>query len=90
MRRYVYYFIVFQLLDIITTYIGLNMGLTEGNGLFRNIDLLTTFLIKLFVVYVLAEMMQKLKYCKWFWVVAIESSIFALWNGMNILLVVMV
>ena len=48
MKRYIYWFIVFQLLDIITTYVGINIGLHEANRAWQE-NLLLGIPIKLFM-----------------------------------------
>lgn len=77
-------------MDIITTFVGFTLGLREGNPFWKSTDLLTIILIKLFFVYAIAETVQLLPDRKSWWLLPIESALFVVWNGINILLVVMV
>ena len=89
MKRYIYWFIVFQLLDIITTYVGINIGLHEANRVWQE-NLLVGILIKLFMVYAISDTAQYLKEHAILWVLPILSAGIVAWNGLNILLVVLV
>jgi len=73
----VYIFILVELLDILTTGIGISMGLTEINPIGISLEVLVT---KLIVIFCVAEILHLKKRRKIDWVIPIVAGIPTTWN----------
>ena len=77
----VYVFILVELLDILTTGIGISMGLTEINPIGISLEVLVT---KLIVIFCVAEILHLKKRRKIDWVIPIVAGIPVAWNVLMI------
>ena len=75
----VYIFILVELLDILTTGIGISMGLTEINPIGISLEVLVT---KLIVIFCVAEILHLKKRRKIDWVIPIVAGMPVVWNIM--------
>jgi hypothetical protein len=77
-------FILAEFFDIITTYVGLNLGLIEMNPLFKFPHTLIIF--KLLVTVLVSFCLEELPDRKIYYIFPIVAGIPVVWNLLNILL----
>lgn len=80
-------FICFEIFDVITTFIGLELGLTEANPIVNKIGMGAVLLIKFLVVIIGISILQKRKYLWLDVLVLIVVILPVVWNIMQLLLV---
>lgn len=78
-------FILAETLDIITTLIGLKLGLVETNPLYKNPILL--FSLKIALVGVVAIVLQQVTFYRIYFIVPFMAGLVVPWNILNIVLV---
>lgn len=87
LKKVSYVFIITQILDIVTTFIGLKFAnVWEWNSMGFNLQ---TVLIKLAFIFLIVYVLEHEKYFKFMWAVPIVSGIAPVWNvGIIILSIV--
>lgn len=86
MRRVVIYFLIAEILDFITTYIGISMGGIELNPLFPLLGWTWLIIFKLLSILIIVVVMQKKTETKFDILVPISITLFVVWNTINIVL----
>jgi hypothetical protein len=87
MRKTTFYFLCIEFLDIVTTFVGLRVGLWETNPLVANIGWGTFIVFKIILVLCVAVILQKKKV---FWFdasVLLIALLPVVWNALNLVLV---
>lgn len=85
LRLVVKLFLIVEALDVITTIIGLKLGLMETNPLYVYPTLL--FSLKIGLVGIVAIILQRVQFYSVYFVVPIVAGLVVPWNILNILLV---
>jgi len=86
MRKVTALFLIAEALDFVTTYIGLRMGLVEINPLLPYLGWGRLIFIKLFVVLLVAIVLQKKKETRWDIIIPLFLFLFVIWNTVNLIL----
>jgi hypothetical protein len=84
-RTVVFYFIILEILDALTTVVGLSKGLVELNPLFNIREL---FLAKFLITIGISIALQKIPYRKLLWIVPLPVYTAVIWNLFNLVLVI--
>lgn len=86
-KIYVIVFAILELLDLVTTLFGLELGLVEANPLVYKIGWVATIIIKLLAIIICSILLQVLHIKKTFIVIIIFIPfVTVLWNLLNIVL----
>jgi hypothetical protein len=86
--KYIKLFILVQLLDLLTTLIGIYFfGFKEINPFFADLGIVGMVFFKLIIILVVSEILFYVNFPKWFYrFVYILSGVPVVWNILNILL----
>ena len=92
-KRLILWFVVFNIMDVITTMLGLLMGATEQNPIPEFMGWPLFFVLKLFIVPTLLYLIWRRTERKFggeamwaMWVLPISLALVALWNSTQVLL----
>jgi len=80
LKQPVKYIIIAECLDVITTVMGMCLGLGEGNPFLRNLSFLNMWIFKISSTFLVAFVVQKLKFGKWGWIFPIVAIAPVFWN----------
>jgi hypothetical protein len=86
MKPLPFYFVVFQMLDYITTYIGASLDIPEGNPFYSG---WATLIAKAVSIICIAIILQILWNRKLLWILPSLSAIIVAWNSFWILLILL-
>ena len=85
MRNITFAFLVAELLDVLTTLIGMELGFVELNPIGR-IGVAWVMPLKLLAIIVVALVLQTVPPRKIYWTVPAVAGLIVLWNVLNIVL----
>lgn len=86
MRKTTFYFLYIEILDIITTVVGFNLGLWEINPLTGHIGFREIVLCKTIIVLFVALALEKKKEFWFDWFVIFIALLPVMWNAFNFLM----
>jgi hypothetical protein len=80
LKQPVKYIIIAECLDVITTVMGMCLGLGEGNPLLRELSFLNMLIFKISSTFLVAFVVQKLNFGKWGWIFSAIAILPVFWN----------
>ena len=80
LKQPVKYIIIAECLDIITTVMGMCLGLGEGNPFLKELVLFEILVFKIFSTFIVVLTVQKLNFGKWGWIFPIVAILPVFWN----------